>query len=224
MINEPTAYEGTIRFLSTLFPQRPRPRTVIHAGALLMKQSGGVRALRRYLRAPRGREVFLVHRGQEPLRDVAQNAGVPDITLEAPAGRDANAAAEMALGLGARRLDFTIDAPALSGPEGERLREIGVSEAEAMARRAEVRPTIRAKLNAGCAALRNGVARVRFGDPEALAKQQATVVLPDLGAAGEVRLLPPAREGSEPEAGRASSQGRPPLVAAGRIGSRASLT
>jgi hypothetical protein len=152
------------RLLSTFFPRHPKPRTLVHAGPLLMERAGGLRALGRYLRIPRRREVFLVHHGQKPLRSVAQDAGVPDITIRSHAVEDdAAATAEMALALGARRLDNTIDEPGVKRPNGELLREITLTEAAALARSPEVRPKIRAKLRAGCAALRNGMSRVRIG-------------------------------------------------------------
>lgn len=168
-----------MRLLSTFFPKHPRPRTVVHAGPLLAKRAGGLRALRRHLRIPRRREVFLVHQGQESLRDLAKETGVTDITLETSTTQDANAATEMALALGARRLDFTIDERGVSRPNGQPLREITVNQAESLARSPGVRPKIRAKLRAGCAALRHGVSRVRIGDPSALTKDQATTLVPD---------------------------------------------
>lgn len=168
-----------MRLLPTFFPKRARPRTVVHAGPLLLKRSGGESSLRRYLRIPRRREVFLVHHGEESLREVAKQAGVTDIAVDAPERQEANAATEMALALGARRLDFTIDEPAVSAADGDALGEISVREAEILARDPNLRPRIRAKLRAGCAALREGVARVRIGDPVALARDRATVLLPD---------------------------------------------
>lgn len=168
-----------MQLLPIFFPRDRSPRTVVHAGPLLMKRPGGVRALRRFLRIPRQREVFLVHQGQESLHDVAKETGVTDISLESTAKQDANAATEMACALGARRLDFAIDDTGVSGRDGEPLREISVSEAESLARHPEVRPRIRAKLRAGCEALRQGMLRVRIGDPLALAKDEATVLVPD---------------------------------------------
>lgn len=174
-----------MNMLSTFFPKHPRPRTVVHAGPLLLTREGGIGALRLYLRIPRRREIFLIHEGQEPLRDAAEDAGVTDIALDTAAGREtnageANATTEMALALGARSLDFAIDEPSVSHPRsGDPLREITLNEAESLARNPELRPRIRGKLRAGCAALRHGVSRVRIGDPRALARGQATVLLPD---------------------------------------------
>jgi hypothetical protein len=181
----------TMRLLSTFFPKHPRPRTVVHAGPLLVKRTGGIRALRRYLRIPRRREVFLVHPGQEPLRDVAKETGVTDIALETSAKQDANAATEMALALGARRLDFTIDEPGVSPTNGEPLREITLKQAERLALSPEVRPKIRAKLRAGAAALRQGVSRVRIGNPAALTRDQATTLIPDVSLPVGARERPP---------------------------------
>ena len=70
-----------MRWLPVFFPKRARPRTVVHAGPLLLRRDGGTRALRRYLRIPRKREVFLIHHGQERLEDVAREAGVTDISV-----------------------------------------------------------------------------------------------------------------------------------------------
>jgi len=203
-----------MRLLSTFFPKRPRPRTVVHAGPLVLERAGGVRALTRYLRIPRRREVFLVHHGQEPLRNVAKEAGVTDIALEASAKQEANAASEIALALGARRLDFTIDEQGVSASNGEPLREITVDRAEALARSPEVGPKIRAKLRAGVAALRHGVSRVRIGDPSSLTKDQATTLIPDASMPVEARENPPRDAASKTAEAAAAPQ--PPLVLARR--------
>lgn len=168
-----------MRLLPTFFPKHARPRTVVHAGRLVLKRPDGPGLLRRYLRRPRRRELFLVHKGQEPLRDAALDAGVTDIALDAPARDEANATAELALALGARRLDFSIDEPGVPGPDGEALERVSLSEAEALVRDPQLRPRIRAKLRAGCEALRQGVKRVRIGDPGALATDRATELVPD---------------------------------------------
>lgn len=189
-----------MRWLSTFFPKHARPRTVVHAGPLLLRRDGGERALRRFLRVPRKRELFLVHHGQAPLHHVAKEAGVTDITVDASAKEEADCATEMALALGARRLDFTIDEPCVVAPDGSPLREIDVREAERLAADPEVRPRIRAKLRAGCSALRNGVTRVRIGDPPALTRGRATVLRPDLSAARQTSAPLPrgARSGGAP--------------------------
>jgi hypothetical protein len=200
-----------MQILSTFFPKHPKPRTVVHAGPLLMKRTGGVGALRRYLRIPRRREVFLIHQGQTRLREVARAAGVTDIALDSAAKQDANAATEMALALGARRLDFTIDEPALTRPSGGALRELSLNEAERLARNPEVRPRIRAKLRAGCAALRHGISRVRIGDPPALAKDEATTLVVDPTVTFGARENRP-REGTGQEARARAASSQPPLA------------
>jgi hypothetical protein len=176
--------------LSNLFRRRPRPRTVVHAGSLLLRRRAGLESLRRYLRVPREREVFLVHQGQVPLREVAQDAGVMDISLEASARQEADAAAEMAVALGARRLVFTIDDPAVSRPDGRPVGEITVHEAERLARAPGLRPKVRAKLQAACAAIRHGLSMVRIGDPPALTRGEATTVVPDPTAPAALHELP----------------------------------
>lgn len=199
-----------MRLLSTFFPKNARPRTVVHAGPLVLKRPGGAKALRRYLRLPRRRELFLIHKGQEPLREVAQEAGVADIALVTSARQEAYAATELALALGARRLDFSIDEPGVCGPDGDALRQVSLSEAEVLARDPHVRPRIRAKLRAGCEALRQGVARVRIGDPAALLAGRATVLVPDPTV--PLAELPPLRDpwwrlrGSRANAAAASSE------------------
>lgn len=177
--------------LSNLFRRRPRPRTVVHAGSLLIRRKSGLQALRRYLNVPREREIFLVHKGQVPLREVAQEAGVTDISLEASSRQEADAAVEMAIALGARRLVYTIDEPAVSGPDGEPVGEIGVREAERLARQPGVRPKIRAKLRAACAAIRHGVSLVRIGDPPSLTKGEATTVVPEVSVPAALLERPP---------------------------------
>lgn len=208
-----------MQFLSTFFPKHARPRTVVHAGPLLLRRSGGERSLRRYLRIPRRREVFLVHHGQESLREVAEQAGVTDIAVDASERQEANAATEMALALGARRLDFTIDQPTVSGPDGTAVREIRVREAEALARHPNVRPRIRAKLRAGCAALRKGMARVRIGNPGALTRDQATVVFPEAALPSSDRVLPRGEPAEHSGAERAPCA-QPPDARAGGSRSR----
>jgi hypothetical protein len=156
-----------------------------------MRRDGGVRALRRYLRIPRQREVFLVHHGQENLHRVARETGITDITVGATASREADAATEMALALGANRLDFTIDEPAVSDADGNRLGEVTVDEAALLARDRALRPRIRSKLRAACEALQLGMWKVRIGDPVALSRDQATVVVPISEARAQVANRPP---------------------------------
>jgi hypothetical protein len=187
-----------MQLLSMFFPRHSRPRTVVHAGPLLLKRPGGARSLRRYLRMPRKREVFLVHHGQKPLRAIAREAGVTDIAVDTSEREEARVATEMALALGARRLDFTIDEPGVRGPTGDPLREIDASAAESLARDPNIRPRIRVKLRAGCAALREGVARVRIGDPAALARDEATVLLPDAKATSSVGARSPSEDTPAP--------------------------
>jgi len=144
--------------------------------------------------------VILLHDGHEPLHEAALDAGVTDISLESPARNEANAAAEMTLALGARRLDFSIDESGVSRPGGDPLREISVREAESLAGNPNVRPRIRAKLAAGVTALRKGVERVRIGDPTALARDMATVVVldPDIPISSHERTN---RDAAVPRAG-----------------------
>jgi len=166
--------------LQSLFPKRARARSVVHAGALIAGAENGPRALRRYLRFPREREVFLLHNGQEMLSEAAEDAGVTDISLSEPHARaEAMAAAEMAVALGAGRLDFAIDDPCVTDPNGTPLQELTVEEAESLARRTTLGVRLRAKLRAGCEALRSGLTRVRIGNPAALLRDQATVLVRD---------------------------------------------
>jgi len=186
-----------MRMLSTFFPTHQRPRTVVHAGPLLLSRADGERLLKRYLRIPRERQVFLVHRGRESLRDLAKQAGVDDIRVDTTDAKEADVATEMALALGAGRLDFSIDEPGVIDRHGETLGAIGLRDAEALARDPSQRPRIRAKLRAGCAAVRTGVVLVRIGDPTALAADRATVLAPDEALSSSTHSgaqWPPARE------------------------------
>lgn len=202
--------------LSTFFPKRARSRTVVHAGPLVLRHPGGAGALRRYLRIPRKREVFLVHHGQPPLREVARATGVADINLDSPTRQEANVATEMALALGARQLDFTIDEPGVAGPSGEPLPELTLREAETLARNPVVRPRIRAKLRAGCVALRQGISRVRIGDPAALTRDRATRLVRDPDA--PVRAQGGARQPRDPAAPeQAAPCAQPPWRLAWRV-------
>jgi hypothetical protein len=195
---------------------------VVHAGPLILRRKSGLQALRRYLRVPREREVFLVHQGQVPFRELAHDAGVMDISLEASSRQEADAAAEMAVALGARRLVFAIDDPAVSRPDGERVGEITVDEAERLAHQPDLRPKIRAKLRAGCAAIRHGVSLVRIGDPPALTKGEATTLVPNASAAEAMREQMPPRAPRAPAA--AAALARPALAAAPRDGMSATAT
>lgn len=183
--------------LPTLFPDRKRPRTVVHAGPLLLERPGGVGALRRFLRVPRRREVLLVHYDHHDggsLRSAARDAGVVDIALGSPppdeVHEEALGVVEMALALGARCLDFTIGEPGVRGRGRGPLEEISLSEAESMERDPRVPARIRAKLGAGCEAMRHGVARVRIGDPVALTADRATRLVRDPGAAADGDAIP----------------------------------
>ncbi len=191
-----------MQFLATFFPRPPRPRPVVPAGPLLIDRPDELGGLRRYLRSPRQRELFLLHQGEAPLRRVADEVGVVDITLSDATGDDADdgarEAAEMALALGAERLDFAIDEPGVADAEGLIVRALTPTQAEIMAHRAEIRPRIRAKLRAGAAALRLGASRVRIGSPSALKRDRATELVPDLRepqrAAGRTPLAATAPE------------------------------
>jgi len=193
---------------SSILPARPRPRTVVHAGPLVLRRPRGRSLLERYLRAPRKREVFLLHSGQDELREAAKYAGVVDIALDTPAKHEATEAAEVAIALGARRIDFTIDEPRIVTPDGEERHELSLIEAEALSHNPRVRPRIRAKLRAGCSALRRGMRHVRIGAPEALIDDCATELRTE-SHAGVGALRDPAAADSD-RAQPDVEPGRPP--------------
>lgn len=166
--------------LSILFPKRSGPRTVVHAGPLLRDRPGWLSALRGYLRYPRRREVILLHDGETDVSRVAEEVGVTDLTFgKAPAGVESLAACETAVAMGAARVDFAIDDAAVRDVEGFALQEITASEAAALAELPELHARIRGKLRAAAEGLRNGLARVRIGDPSALLRNRSTVIVPD---------------------------------------------
>lgn len=155
-------------------------RAVVHAGPLLLERREGPHALSRYLERDDRRDLYLVHRGQPFLRTLAREAGVPDLRVVPDEAHDeAERTAELALELGAETLEFTIDRPALTTDSGRAIGEMTLREAERYAGRDGLRPRIRAKLLAACDALRRGVQRVRIGDPTALLRGRATLILPD---------------------------------------------
>lgn len=166
-------------------------RTVVHAGPLLLDGTSGANSLERYLSRSRRGEVFLVHHGQPELRGAAHEAGVQDIKVdEADAQPEAEAAAHMALALGAHELEYTIDRPALKTVTGTPIQEITAHEAEVFARDVSIRRPIRNKIRAACRALQRGLQRVRIGSPSALARNRATVIVPDPPTALGAELVP----------------------------------
>ena len=156
------------------------PRTVVHAGPILLDETDGVDSLERYLARPSERELFLVHNGRPLLRQVAHDAGVSDIKVDpVQSAPEAEKAADMAVAIGARDLEFMIDRPALKNVTGQYIRQFTLHEAESYACDPTLRQEIRRKIWAGCDALRRGLERVRIGNPRSLARGRATEILPD---------------------------------------------
>ena len=156
------------------------PCKVVHAGSMLLGRDNGSSALGRYLARFSHRPTFLVHHGQPTLARAAREAGVEDLEIEPiDTRREDDYAAEMAVVLEARELEFTIDRPSLKNIVGNPIGELTLHEAERLAEEPTLRRAIRDKLLAACDALRRGVDRVRFGTPMSLLRNRATVILPD---------------------------------------------
>ena len=164
-------------------PRRPRsrpPRTLVHAGPLVLARDGATSGLGRYLEREEDRELILLHRGQTAYREIARDTGVNAIRIEdLQAQEEELAAADMAIALGAEELEFAIDEPCLRNDAGRPIRELTTYEARAYAADARLPTRIRAKIDAGCSALERGLARVRIGHPAALDRERATTVFPD---------------------------------------------
>lgn len=193
----------------TPFPNAPRrPRTAVHAGPMVLDKDRGPEQLERYLAGADERKMFLVHHGQPRLRTVAREAGVEDVRLNDRRPRpEAERATEMAIALGAEEIEFTIDRPALENDVGRPIQEMTAHEAERLAADPSRRPEVRAKLRAACEALRRGMRRVRIGNPSALSRDRATVIVPDPPMAMGMALSGPGEDTS----GDAASppEGRP---------------
>ncbi|MCR9094369.1 MAG: hypothetical protein NXI30_09140 [bacterium] len=183
------------------------PRTVVHAGPLVLARDGAPRGLERYLEREEDRELILLHGGQSTLKEIARESGVNAVRLEEMAHHEEEAAAaDMAIALGAEQLEFAIDDPCLLNDSGRPVRELTAYEARAYAADARVPKRIRAKLDAGCSALDRGLMKVRIGHPAALDRERATIVFPDPPLHFGVELREPeepepaeAREGDHPK-------------------------
>ena len=185
---------------------------VIHAGPLVLERPDGKNALRRYLIAEESERTVLVHPGQEALEDAAARAGVEAIcTRHSKAASDEQAATDVALRRGARRLDFTISAAGVRDLHGQLLRWLTLTDADAMSRFGWLDRRLRKKLRAACLAVRRGVGRVRIGSPAALRRDEATELVPDPDVPWETRR-PRAEPWSVTRLG--------PLAAAGRAARR----
>ena len=175
---------------------RRTPRTVVHAGPLVLAREGAPRGLERYLEREEGRELILLHGGQSTLKEIARESGVNAVRLDEMSDHEEEvAAADMAIALGAEQLEFAIDEPCLRNDLGRPIRELTAYEARAYAADARVPTRIRAKLDAGCSALERGLSKVRIGHPAALDRERATIVFPDPPLDFGAELLDP----DEPE-------------------------
>ncbi len=188
--------------------RRPRarpPRTVVHAGPLVLARDGAPRGLERYLEREEDRELILLFGGQPTLREIARESGVNAVKLEQASRRQEDAsAADMAIALGAEQLEFAIDEPCLRSDTGRPIRELTVYEAREYAADARVPTRIRAKLDAGCSAIERGLSKVRIGHPAALDRERATIVFPDPPMALGLELAEP--EDPEPAEARSGDQ------------------
>lgn len=158
----------------------PTRRTAVHAGPLLLENANGPTALKRYLARNDQRKFFLIHSGRPLLRRVADEAGVQAIAMDPTEDEpEAERAAQMAVSMCVDDLELTIDRPALTTLSGTPIEKITASEAERYAAEPGLRKRIRNKVLAACHALRGGVTRVRIGNPTALGRGSATVIVPD---------------------------------------------
>lgn len=171
---------------------RPEVRTVLHAGRILLGVDEDATGLSRYLAGEATKHLVLVHHGQPALRRSAREAGVEDVKVAEARERPEDAmAADLAVALDAQELEFAIDRPALQNQSGRLIGELTVRDAENYASDPALRDEIRDKLIAGCDAIRRGVSRVRIGNPAALLRDRATVIVTDPTTAFDVALDPP---------------------------------
>lgn len=186
----------------TTFPDNHRePRTVVHAGPLVLSEDDARSSLGHYLGQDETRHLVLVHHGQPALRAAARAAGIEDIKVDQIEDRPEDEfAADMAVAISARELEFTIDRPALKNSYGHLIGELTLHEAEVLAADRTLRHAIREKLVAGCDALRRGVGRIRIGSPNSLRRNRATVITPDPPIAVGAML----RSGDDPDSNSSS--------------------
>lgn len=173
--------------------RRP-PRAVVHAGPMLLAKDATGSRLESYLEHGSNREMVLVHHGQPVLKQIAREAGVTGVRLDADArvAEDEEiAAADMAIALGAEQLEFAIDKPNLTNESGRPIHEMTLYEARALAADDHLPLRLRAKLDAGCSALERGLRFFRIGSPNALDRDRATVVFPDPPIAFGAELAEP---------------------------------
>ena len=180
------------------------PRTVVHAGPLVLARDDATMRLERYLDREADRELILIHHGQATLQEIAREAGVNAVRLESVSREsEERAAADMAIALGAEQLEFAIDEPCLRDDSGRPVRELTAYEAKAYAADTRLPTPIRSKLQAGCSALDRGLTQVRIGHPAALDRERATIVFPDPPMDFGAELVDP--DDSEPAASVAAT-------------------
>jgi hypothetical protein len=155
--------------------------TVIHAGPTLLGEPAALRSLEHYLSVCSDEHLVLVHGSRPELREIAEEAGVPEVAIDhGPRFSDEEReAASLAIELGATAVEYAIDRPSLARPGGRRVERLTVREAERFARTAALSERLREKVLAAASAVRQGLCFARIGGPIALLRDAATVIEPD---------------------------------------------